>query len=400
MADPLSITASIVGIASTGIQLSTTLYNYTETVINADKNIREIARDLSITSSVITELGTLLGQDDAAQLQCESALTTAREAVHGCEEVFKEIQKELNKSLDLEGNGKSPMSKLKRLKWPLVEPKLNVLQLRLERLKNTLVLMLNVVTYARKVTGNDGSSHCPANPDDQRRQIDRLILLNEQANARSHTLETVIRRIGLMHASTEPSKLMSDEKSSEQVSSGDEKNSREPLPAPTKAPAPVPASTVPAIDDSVVISCASSVSTSCICGYSTPPTEQGSFHISRNDLNECANQLRALLKVVEDARSLQDGAGSCEVIRESYRESLDTLHGFFPGELKRPSRLRRLFAKRPTRSHGIESLSPNSIAKRERSIHNNHLHIPITPLNLTIQPRTTLPPPYEKSLRT
>ena len=156
MADPLSITASIVGIASTGIQLSTTLYNYTETVINADKNIREIARDLSITSSVITELGALLGQDDAAQLQCESALTTAREAVHDCEEVFKEIQKELNKSLDLEGNGKSPMSKLKRLKWPLVEPKLNVLQVRLERLKNTLVLMLNVVTYARKVTGNDG----------------------------------------------------------------------------------------------------------------------------------------------------------------------------------------------------------------------------------------------------
>ena len=156
IADPLSITASIVGIASAGIQLSTTLYSYTETVINADKNIREIARDLSITSSVITELGTLLRQDDATQLQCESALTTAREAVHGCEEVFKEIQKELNKSLDLEGNGKSPMSKLKRLKWPLVEPKLNVLQVRLERLKNTLVLMLNVVTYARKVTGNDG----------------------------------------------------------------------------------------------------------------------------------------------------------------------------------------------------------------------------------------------------
>ena len=68
MADPLSITASIIGIASAGIQLSTTLYSYTETVINADKNIREIARDLLITSSVITELDTLLGQDDAAQL--------------------------------------------------------------------------------------------------------------------------------------------------------------------------------------------------------------------------------------------------------------------------------------------------------------------------------------------
>jgi len=148
MADPISVAASILGVASAGIKLSSALYCYTETVINADKNIREIARDLSITSSVVTELGMLLGQDDQSQFHSE-ALVTARDAVRSCEEVFKEIQRELDKSLDFDSKGKTPMTHLRRLKWPLVQPKLNVLQLRLERLKNTLVLVLNVVSYAR-----------------------------------------------------------------------------------------------------------------------------------------------------------------------------------------------------------------------------------------------------------
>jgi hypothetical protein len=154
MADPLSIAASIVGIAGAGIKLSSTLYTYTETVINADKNIKEIARDLSITSSVITELGKLLGDEEegkALTLASGSALETTREAVNGCDEVFREIQKELDKCLDLNGDGKGKgKAKIRKLMWPLVESKMNTLQARLERLKNTLLLMLNIISYARK----------------------------------------------------------------------------------------------------------------------------------------------------------------------------------------------------------------------------------------------------------
>jgi hypothetical protein len=150
-ADPLSIATSIIAVASAGIQLSTTLYTYAETVITADQDVKDIARDLSITSTVVTQLGQLLGQDDARQLHCQSALVTARSAVEGCDEVFKAIQKELDKNLDSRGRGKRQSSMLRRLKWPLVEPRLHRLQVRLERLKNTLVLALNAVTYANEV---------------------------------------------------------------------------------------------------------------------------------------------------------------------------------------------------------------------------------------------------------
>jgi len=149
--DPLSIATSIISVASTGIQLSTTLYTYAETVIKADQNVKDIARDLSITSTVVTQLGQLLGKDEARELHCESALVAARNAVEGCDVVFKAIQKELDRNLHEQGKGKRQNPMLRRLRWPLVEPRLHKLQLRLERLKNTLVLALNAVTYANEV---------------------------------------------------------------------------------------------------------------------------------------------------------------------------------------------------------------------------------------------------------
>jgi hypothetical protein len=151
LVDPLSIATSIIAVASTGIQLSTTLYTYAETVIKADQNVKDIARDLSITSTVVTQLGQLLGQDEAKALHCESALVAARNAVEGCDVIFKAIQKALDKNLDQQGKGKRQNPMLRRLKWPLVEPRLHKLQVRLERLKNTLVLALNAVIYANDV---------------------------------------------------------------------------------------------------------------------------------------------------------------------------------------------------------------------------------------------------------
>lgn len=142
------MTASVIGVASAGLRLSASLYRYTETVINADKSIKDIARDLSTTSSLIRELGALL-QNDRREMRCEAALTAANDALHGCDEVFKGIQKMLDQNIDLSEKGSSTMSKLKKLKWPLLEPRMQNLQSRLERLKNTLVLVLSVINYSR-----------------------------------------------------------------------------------------------------------------------------------------------------------------------------------------------------------------------------------------------------------
>ncbi len=152
MADPFSVIASTVSVASAGIALSTTLYTFAETAYRADKTVKDIAQDVSLTSAVLHELGHLIEQDSKARLCSESALSTADQAIKGCGNVFTEINFILSKSLKRVGSGgKNTVSTFGKLKWPFMEKKMELLRSNLERLKTTLLLLLNVLSYARKL---------------------------------------------------------------------------------------------------------------------------------------------------------------------------------------------------------------------------------------------------------
>jgi len=56
----LGIIASVVQIADLGVRLSLRLYTFGETVASADKSIISIAKDVSLASSVLRELGQTL----------------------------------------------------------------------------------------------------------------------------------------------------------------------------------------------------------------------------------------------------------------------------------------------------------------------------------------------------
>ena len=79
MADPLSITASIIAVAGAGARLATTLYTYSDTAFRADKSLKSIAQDVSLTSAVINELGGVLKEDDGPALCSDNAVRTARD---------------------------------------------------------------------------------------------------------------------------------------------------------------------------------------------------------------------------------------------------------------------------------------------------------------------------------
>ena len=49
---------------------------------------------------------------------------------------------------------------LERLKWGYVQPKVQLLSGNLDRLKSTLLLMLNVITYAKQVSEKYVSISC------------------------------------------------------------------------------------------------------------------------------------------------------------------------------------------------------------------------------------------------
>jgi hypothetical protein len=199
----IGLIASIIGIASVGIKLSITLYAFSETVSTAHDDIKNIARDVSLTSSVLDELAANLKNDEQARLYSGTALATAQTVVKDCEGVFGEIEAALRKAMERmskgevgsgekrKKGGKVVLSAMEKLKWPFLQPKMELLRGNLERLKSTLVLMLNVLTYARKVQ-TEYKKEAPKD-DYQRVLIENLVQANREA---TRNFQTLLRTIG------------------------------------------------------------------------------------------------------------------------------------------------------------------------------------------------------------
>ena len=60
--------------------------------------------------------------------------------------------------LDGQAKAKWASSMKEKLRWPFLQPKLQLLRSDLDKLKATLLLMLNVMTYARQLSERYGLS--------------------------------------------------------------------------------------------------------------------------------------------------------------------------------------------------------------------------------------------------
>ena len=161
MAD-LGIVASIIQIADIGLRLSLRLYAFGKTAASADNSIRSISKDVSLTSSVLQELGHVLEKDKEKQVCSMNAIKTADDIVQECLGVFQEVEGALDRGAwrSISGDpakGKKSLPLIKRFTWPFVQPKVQLLTCHLDKLKVTLMLMLNVLTYARQVAEKYGS---------------------------------------------------------------------------------------------------------------------------------------------------------------------------------------------------------------------------------------------------
>ena len=154
----IGLIASIVSVAGAGISLSTTLYSFAETVSTADKRIKDFATEISLTSCVLEELSRNLRNDKQLRVCSQKAIQTTDDIVRECSGVFEEINQAFEKTLRHTKKASAPakgqkiaVSYIDRLKWPFLQPKMQLLRSNLERLKSTVLLMLNVLMYARKL---------------------------------------------------------------------------------------------------------------------------------------------------------------------------------------------------------------------------------------------------------
>ncbi|KAL4881628.1 hypothetical protein BJY04DRAFT_218072 [Aspergillus karnatakaensis] len=154
----LGIVAAALQIAELGSRLSVKLYTHHHKLKNADKSIQGLSRDVALTCNVMRQLGDSLKEDTEARLYSPEAFSTAQEVMDECRGVFTEIEIAITPS-SASGNGtdSSVGSGVKAGMFARVTQKftdvkrdsyLTVLGSNLERLKSTMLLMLNVIIYA------------------------------------------------------------------------------------------------------------------------------------------------------------------------------------------------------------------------------------------------------------
>lgn len=144
--ETLGIVASVVQIADIGGRLSVKLCAFARKIKNADQNISSISNDVALTCTVLRELGDAFQKDKQTRLCSNNAITTAENVAAECKKVFADLECALDGDA---GSGKGFLRRLGRgVKFSLVEPQIKLLRSNLERLKSTLLLMLNVIIYA------------------------------------------------------------------------------------------------------------------------------------------------------------------------------------------------------------------------------------------------------------
>ncbi|TVY43307.1 hypothetical protein LCER1_G008650, partial [Lachnellula cervina] len=190
----IGIVASVVQLADFGFKLSVKLFTFSKAVASADTSIQEISNDVSLTSTVLKELCQIL-QADESHVVSENALEATRQTVKECMSIFEQFDYALDRSLRnlgmLEDNGKAKRGRvaLEKLKWPLKQNKMELLRSNLDRLKASLALMLQVLSYAREISSQKAADSSFAY---QKHLIESLARSEQETKRRYHALQMAI----------------------------------------------------------------------------------------------------------------------------------------------------------------------------------------------------------------
>jgi hypothetical protein len=145
----MDVAVGIVRMASIGTKLSTTIMSYASAVADADKSMVDIAGDVALTSNVLTSVGNFLTERDNGVVATPSALKDAKAILTRCHDTFAEIKAIVDKSAKTDDNGNRKSSKRAKLTWPIKSNKAELLKSRLESLKSSLMLLLQVLSFAK-----------------------------------------------------------------------------------------------------------------------------------------------------------------------------------------------------------------------------------------------------------
>lgn len=149
MAEIVGLAASIVQLGGAGAELSIKLYNFVNSAAKADLDIIDLAEDLDSTGSALGHIGKIPEAKDIQALASRQAIDDAAKIKKRCELVFTEVKEMIGKRRKVGKDGKETLTLAGKIGWPLKEQRVELLRRRLDSLKLSLSLLLDVLKFAQ-----------------------------------------------------------------------------------------------------------------------------------------------------------------------------------------------------------------------------------------------------------
>ncbi|RHZ59815.1 uncharacterized protein CDV56_107646 [Aspergillus thermomutatus] len=184
----LGIAASILQIADLGATVSVKLCSFYRQLKSADDSVQSLSSEVGLTCSILRQLGENLKQDEQTRLCSAQAFETAQEVLRECESVFRRISGAIDESRG-DATKNAIQRAARRLGFVLMEKELDVLRGNLERLKSTMLLLLNVIMYAGQLRSRAESSVL----QEQRGLIQVLV---EEKEASERRFDQLVKALG------------------------------------------------------------------------------------------------------------------------------------------------------------------------------------------------------------
>ena len=144
--EAVGVAASIIQVADLSAKLSVKLFSFYRQVKHANDGIQLLSNEIALVSATLRELGDNLKDEESAKLCSEHAFYVLRLVLDQCRDVLGQIQKVVD-SNDQMGKNRFQQTAGK-IRVAFLEPNLDQLKTKLESLKSTMLLVLNVIMYA------------------------------------------------------------------------------------------------------------------------------------------------------------------------------------------------------------------------------------------------------------
>lgn len=146
----VGVAASLIQIADVGAKLSIKLFSFCRHAKNISQSMQSLSSEVALTCTILRELGEVLSEDESSKLCSNEAFRTAQQVLNECRKVLQQLQRMTNDA-DHSTNSRFRRATGALRNVLLIEPNVDPLKQSLERLKSTILLLLNVIMYAGQV---------------------------------------------------------------------------------------------------------------------------------------------------------------------------------------------------------------------------------------------------------